>query len=348
MISAQEKEKVLTLIDEACQSGARLNQACNIVGLSPKTVQRWREQKTLDDKRKDSSRSPGNKLSEVERQAILDIINGPEYRNMTPYQIVAELADQGRYIASESTMYRIMKEEGLKAHRQASSPKKNQKPEELTATAPNQIWTWDITYLLSPVKGIFFYLYMVMDLFSRKIVAWQVHDREDSRLAGELIQEGCYLEGISKGQLILHSDNGSPMKGAVMLATLQQLGVMASFSRPGVSNDNPFSESLFKTFKYRPWYPQGPFQSLEEARQWVEEFVLWYNYEHHHSKLEYVTPNERHTGKDKAILDHRRAVYQRAKEENPKRWSGHTRQWNAPYEVILNKTRTSKKEKMVS
>jgi len=348
LISPQGKRHVLTLINKACQAGARLSQACKTLGLNPRTVQRWRKSDALEDKRKESSRTPENKISEMERQTILNVLNSPEYRNKTPHQIVADLADQDRYLASETTMYRILKEKGLNTHRHSSSPKKHQKPQELTATAPNQIWTWDITYLPSPVKGMFFYLYMVMDLYSRKIVAWQVHNREDSTLAGALIQEGCYQEGVSRGQLVLHSDNGSPMKGATMLATLQQLGVMPSFSRPSVSNDNPYSESLYKTLKYRPWYPHRPFQSLSKAREWVEGFVRWYNFGHLHSKLEYVTPNDRHTGQDKAILEQRRSVYQRAKLNHPERWSGQTRQWVAPSEVVLNKQRTSKSEKIAA
>jgi len=339
---------VLALIDEACQAGARLQKACEVLGLSIRTVQRWRKVEKFQDKRKESSRSPGNKLSEMERQEVLKVANSPQYRDMTPHQLVAVLADQGDYLASESTIYRILKEEGQDAHRQASRPKKHQKPEELTATAPNEVWTWDITYLPSPVKGEFFYLYLVMDLYSRKIVVWQVHTSETPSLAGDLITEGCHLEGITRGQIVLHSDNGSPMKGATMLATLQQLGVMPSFSRPNVSNDNPYSESLYKTLKYRPWYPRKPFQSLEAAREWVEDFVLWYNHEHLHSNLAFVTPNARHTGEDEAILANRRAVYQRAKEQNPERWSGQTRQWNAPYEVTLNKKRTSKIDKMAA
>ncbi len=348
MIPAQERAHVLTLIDEACSAGARLHKACEVLGLSPRTVQRWRNPEQLQDKRKESSPSPGNKLSEQERQQVIETMNSPEYRDMTPHQIVAALADQGIYLASEATMYRILKAEGQDAHRQNTAPRKHQKPRELTATAPNQVWTWDITYLPSPIKGIFFYLYMILDLYSRKIVAWQVHCREDSSLAGELIKEGCLLEGISQGQLVLHSDNGSPMKGATMLATLQQLGVMPSFSRPSVSNDNPYSEALFRTFKYLPGYPQKPFQSLEEARKWVEEFVQWYNLEHRHSKLEHVTPNERHTGQDEAILANRRTVYQRAKETKPERWSGKAREWAAPTKVILNKHRTSSAEKIAA
>lgn len=345
MIPAREKERVIALIDEACQAGARLRKACKVLGLSARTVQRWRKPDAVEDGRKESSKSPKNKLSEVKRQMILNLVNSHKYRDMNPHQIVADLADQGRYVASESTMYRIMKEEGQDTHRQGSTPRKHTKPMELTATAPNQVWTWDITYLPSPVRGEFFYLYMVMDLYSRKIISWQVHDREDATLASGLIREGCRLEGISNDQIVLHSDNGSPMKGATMLATLQQLGVMPSFSRPSVKNDNPYSESLYKTLKYRPWYPQSPFKGLEEARDWVEAFAHWYNLEHRHSRLEYVTPNQRHTGQDKLILAHRRAVYQRAKNKNPERWSGQTRTWTAPAEVILNKQRTSIAEK---
>ena len=348
MIPAQEKEHVLSLIDEACSAGARLHKACELLGLSSRTVQRWRNPDTLKDKRGESSQSPGNKIGELERQVILDTMNSPDYRDMTPYQIVADLADRGTFLASESTMYRILKAEGQDAHRQKAAPRKHQKPTELTATGPNQVWTWDITYLPSPIKGIFFYLYMILDLYSRKIVAWQVHCREDSTLAAELIKEGCLLEGISRGQLVLHSDNGSPMKGATMLATLQQLGVMPSFSRPSVSNDNPFSEALFRTFKYCPEYPRNPFQSLEEARAWVEWFVQWYNLEHRHSKLAFVTPNERHTGQDQRILANRRAVYERAKEAKPERWSGRSRDWTAPDKVTLNKQRTSKAEKVAA
>ena len=339
------KKYAITLIDEACRAGARMKKACEILGISVRSLQRWRQPETIEDKRKGSSIFPSNKISEIERQRILKVLSSAEFRDKTPHQIVAELADQGKYLASEASMYRILKEVGQNTHRQDSSPKKHQKPTELVATDANQIWTWDITYLPSATKGSFFYLYMVMDLYSRKVVAWQVHDREDATLASEVIREACYQEGVAREQLVLHSDNGSPMKGATMLATLQQLGVMPSFSRPHVSNDNPYSESLFKTLKYRPWYPHRPFQYVSEAREWVEGFVQWYNLEHRHSKLEYVTPNERHTGQDKAILANRRAVYQRARQNQPERWSGQTRQWATTTAVTLNKHRTSKAEK---
>ena len=323
-----------------------MNKACAIIGLTPRTIQRWQNAEKLEDKRKQSSRKPLNKLSKMERQRILKVINSPKYRSLSPHQIVADLADKEIYLASEATIYRILREEGQNTHRQPSKAKKNIKPEELTTTAPNEVWTWDITYLPSPVKGEFFYLYMVIDLYSRKVITWQIHTREDSDFASALITEGCHLENVGKDQLVLHSDNGSPMKGATMLATLQRLGVMPSFSRPSVSNDNAYSEALFKTLKYRPWYPQKPFASLTDARTWVEGFVNWYNHEHRHSNLAYVTPNDRHAGRDRRILAKRKMVYQRAKMAKPERWSGRTRSWTAPAEVTLNKKRTSNTEKI--
>jgi putative transposase len=212
------------------------------------------------------------------------------------------------------------------------------------ATEPNQIYCWDITYLPSQVKGRFFYLYMVMDIFSRKIVGWQAHDNESSALASDLMVDICQRENIDKDQVVLHSDNGSPMKGATMLATLQQLGVMPSFSRPSVSNDNPYSESLFRTFKYRPSYPENKFKTLADARLWIEEFVNWYNYSHCHSGIQFVTPAQRHKNKDAEILAKRHQVYQIAKAKNPERWSVNTRNWEPITEVALNPNKAEKKE----
>ena len=163
-----------------------------------------------------------------------------------------------------------------------------------------------------------------------------MHEKESSAHASLLIRKTCLAEGVQQDQLVLHSDNGSPMKGATMLATLQKLGVVPSFSRPSVSDDNPYSESLFRTLKYTPSYPAKPFQSIETARKWVHEFVQWYNDEHRHSGIQFVTPNQRHQGKDKEILEKRKAVYQAAKEKNPKRWSGEIRDWNPVTKVWLN------------
>jgi len=173
-------------------------------------------------------------------------------------------------------------------------------------------------------------------LYSRKAVGWQVYETESSELASEVMRDICARENIAPKQVVLHSDNGSPMKGATMLATLQKLGVVPSFSRPACSNDNPFSESLFKTLKYRPAYPQRSFESLMAARQWVGTFVRWYNEEHRHSAIKFVTPAQRHAGLDGALLRKRAEVYEAAKARRPDRWSGDTRNWEPVTTVHLN------------
>jgi putative transposase len=175
-----------------------------------------------------------------------------------------------------------------------------------------------------------------LDVFSRKIVGWQVYDRESAEYASDLLKETCSREKISQGQVTLHSDNGKPMKGASMIATLQQLGVIPSFSRPSVSDDNPYSEALFKTVKYVPFYPDKPFASLSEARRWVDDIVHWYNEKHLHSAIGFVTPSARHNGEDEGILERRQEVYQQAKKRSPKRWFRGTRNWKKITEVFLN------------
>jgi transposase InsO family protein len=214
----------------------------------------------------------------------------------------------------------------------------------LIAARPNVVWSWDITYLKSPVKGMFYYLYLIMDVFSRYIVGWSVEEVESAEHSARLISGTCLAQGVLEDQLTLHSDNGGPMKGATMLATLQKLHVAPSFSRPSVSDDNPFSESLFKTLKYRPSYPDGAFASLFEAKTWVEKFVIWYNTEHLHSGIRFVTPQSRHEGRDIQILRDRHAVYEKAKLANPGRWSGETRNWSVIEKVRLNPGREKKIE----
>ena len=331
-----ERAEIIKLIDEARMSGARQSNACKIIGISCRTLQRWRQDDTQDG-RIDAKHAPANKLTAMERQRIIQTANKPEYADLPPGKIVPKLADKGAYIASESTFYRVLKEVNQQHHRQKAKPDRQvKKPRALTATGPNQIFTWDITYLPTQVKGIFLYLYLVMDIYSRKIVGWQVHEEESSTLASGLMTDICQCEGIMPDQVTLHSDNGSPMKGATMLATLQELGVMPSFSRPSVSNDNPYSESLFRTLKYRPEYPEKPFSNLLSARGWVQGFVDWYNFEHLHSAIKFVTPAQRHTGEDIEILAKRKRVYEQAKLEKPERWSGEIRNWKPVAEVYLN------------
>ena len=277
--------------------------------------------------------------------------NAPEYAHLPPCKIVPLLADKGLYIASESTFYRILRAGNQLAHRQKSRPARVQSaPRALMADAPNQIYTWDITYLPTRVRGVFYYLYLVLDIYSRKIVGWQVHHQELSSFAADLLVDICEREEVKPHQVTLHSDNGSPMKGATMLATLQELGVVPSFSRPSVSNDNPYSESLFKTLKYRPEYPEDAFADIQAARAWVTEFSTWYNHQHLHSGIKFVTPQQRHSGEDKAILRQRDSVYRQAKNQHPERFSTSTRNWDHQTQVHLNpgKHKSEKTEKKVA
>jgi putative transposase len=337
MTSLVERGQIITLVQEAMNSGARQDRACTVINLNERTLQRWQVDQSRGDQRPERTQTPTNRLSTLEREHLLTVVNSDEFGSLPPSQIVPILADRGQYIASESTFYRVLKAESQLRHRGAERPaERRHKPRALCATAPNQLFSWDITYLPTPVKGIYFYLYLFMDIFSRKIVGWQIYDAESSDLAGEVVRDICVRENIAPNQVVLHSDNGSPMKGATMLATLQALGVAPSFSRPAVSNDNPYSESLFKTLKYRPAYPRQAFESLLAARRWVGVFVQWYNHEHRHSAIRFVTPAERHTGLDTMLLQKRVTVYEAAKSRHPERWSGATRNWQPVRVVHLN------------
>jgi len=330
---------VIAMIAEACSSGARLVKVCKAVALSPRTVQRWQRTGVVpSDGRKAASRNrvPANKLSESERAEILETANQAKFANLPPSQIVPKLADEGIYLASESTFYRTLRDDKQLSHRGRAKAATNKRPAAFLATEPNQLWSWDITYMGTTVKGLFFYLYLIMDVFSRKIVGWEVYAEESADHAAKTFRKAYLREGIAGRPLKLHSDNGSPMKGATMLGTLQKFGVMPSFSRPSVSNDNPYSEALFKTLKYHPGLPDKPFDTLDEARLWVTGFQRWYNEEHQHSAIKFVTPGQRHRGDDKNILNKRTVLYAMAKAAMPKRWSGSCRNWDRPAVVSLN------------
>jgi putative transposase len=290
----------------------------------------------MGDARKGTVRKVTHALTEGEEAAILKTVNSPDYCNLSPHKIVPKLADQGIYLASERTFYRVLDRHSCLVHRRKSKPPTFRNRPQLRATGPGQVWSWDISYLRSTIRGRFFYLYVFMDIFSRKIVGWDVQAIESSDQAAKVLREACLREGINRNDLILHSDNGAAMKGSTMLATMQWLGVASSFSRPRTSNDNCFSEALFKTAKYVPEYPEGPFESVEEAKSWVASFVLWYNTEHLHSGVNYVTPLSRHEGKDNEILQHRNDVYQAAAAKNPNRWRRGIKKWDYQSTVCLN------------
>lgn len=335
-IIENEKTEAIKLIKEACDAGARKFKACEILGFTVRSFQRWLKKDNLVDGRSYPNRIPSNKLTEAEKNKIIEISTLPEYRDLAIAQIIPKLADNGIYIASESSFYRVLKEKNLNTYRGKSKPKTFRKKPELIATAPNSIWSWDITYLLTSVKGLFYYLYLIMDIYSRKIVGFHIFEEQLAEYASIVITNACKVEGINKSQLTLHSDNGSPMKGSTMLATLQYLGIIPSFSRASVSNDNAFSEALFKTLKYCPEYPSKPFESINQAIAWVEKFVYWYNNIHRHSGIKFVTPNERHQGLDQEILSNRVALYEKARSVNPNRWSKKIRDWSVIASVYLN------------
>lgn len=377
MTAPLQRQQLLGLIETACRAGARLMRACALVGLSGRTVERWRMQ-SLQTEIKAPSGSPSgsplaaagapsataappdgdmwppvsadrrvaglrrpvtppNKLSQSEVARAMSVINSAPFSHLPPSQIVPRLADTGVYIASESTLYRLLRQHHQLRHRRAERPPhRRAKPRALVAHAPKEVFCWDITYLPSVVAGAFFYLYLFIDLFSRKIVGWQVFERESATLASALVTDICASEGIAPGRLTLHSDNGSPMKGETMLHTLQRLGVAPSRSRPSVSNDNPFSESVFRTLKYRPECPVVPFANVLAARLWAETLVRWYNFEHRHSNIAFVTPQQRHTGLDQHLLHQRDRVYRQARANNPQRWSKNTRNWSYIDRVNLN------------
>ena len=336
MTSLTVRQQTLDLVDEAHTAGARYKKAAEVINLPVRTLERWRLAESDGRIAAAVSRVPMSKLTSDERDRILEVINLPRFSSLPPKQVVAILADEGCYIASESSFYRVMREAKQMKHRGSTRAPLKQRPEPLTATGPNQLWSWDITYLAASVRGQFYFLYLFLDIFSRKIVGWEVYETQSAEFAQQVVVKACLREQISRHQLRLHSDNGSPMKGATMLATLERLGVMPSFSRPSVSNDNAYSESAFRTLKYSSQVPSKPFDSVDQAREWVAQFVDWYNLEHRHSSIKFVTPDQRHRGEDSAILEKRHQLYLAAREKNPLRWSGDTRNWNPVGSVSLN------------
>ena len=338
-MSLEQRRQIIEMINHARRDGARLINACKTAEIDPATYRRWHcAGQIVADRRATAKRpEPGNKLSVQEREMILLTCHLPEFQSLPPSQIVPTLADQGLFLASESSFYRLLREADEQHDRgRAKARHKRAKPDEYKTTGPNQCWTWDVTWLKSPVNGLFYYLYMMVDVFSRKITAWEVHETECGELAAQLMRRGVMSEGCAATLQCLHADNGAIQKSSTLRATLEWLGVEPSYSRPRVSNDNSFSEALFRTTKYRPNFPGEGFKSLEAARLWCAEFVHWYNEEHKHSAIKFVTPGQRHRGEDIQILAERDGVYRQAKSANPSRWSGTTRNWERPKTMTLN------------
>ena len=269
-------------------------------------------------------------------------VNEPRFAETPPAQIVPALADQGIYIASESSFHRVLRAHGQMHRRgRAQPPRTSRPPTTHIATRPGEVWCWDVTFLPAQVQGRWYYLYLILDLYSRKIVGFEVHDTDSAEHAAHLAKRAALAEGIHAKAVrpVLHGDNGATLKATTVLAMLYWLGIKPSYSRPRVSDDNAFVEALFRTAKYRPEFPLRGFVELDAARQWAARFVRWYNDEHRHSGIRYVTPGQRHAGQDRGVLMARHALYHEARERNPRRWSGSTRNWSPATAVILNPER---------
>jgi putative transposase len=262
---------------------------------------------------------PSWSLSNEQRQEVLDILHADRFIDRSPWSVYAALLDEGTYLCSVRTMYRILKEQGeVRERRNQLSHPVYSKPE-LLATGPNQVWSWDITKLKGPVKWTYYYLYVMLDIFSRYVVGWMLASRECNSLAQKLIEQSCQNQSIGPSQLIIHSDRGPSMSSKPVALLLADLGITKSHPRPHVSNDNPYSEAQFKTLKYRPEFPER-FGSLEDARSFCQRFFPWYNTEHYHSGIGYLTPEQVQFGLSKQIVKEREAVLKKAYQKYPDRF----------------------------
>jgi putative transposase len=347
MIGLEDRQRLAQEIEQAHRAGARLCEACKIAGITLRTLQRWKidQGRIRADGRPLAERPmPTHALSSAEQERILQVANEPRFADMPPARIVPMLADEGVYLASESSFARVLRKHGQTRHRgRARAPHARRPPSTHLASEPGKVWCWDMTFLPAQVKGTWFYLYLILDVYSRKIVGFEVHETDQSEHAAHLVKRCALAEGVHAwvDKPILHGDNGSTLKASTVLAMLDWLGIKPSYSRPRVSDDNAFVESLFRTAKYWPRFPNKGFANLDHARQWARTFTHWYNHEHRHSSIRYVSPAQRHAGEDKHILAARHALYCTVREQNPRRWSGNTRNWNPIGAVWLNPERES-------
>ena len=347
MILIEDRRSLAVDIATAHGAGARLRLACEVAGIDARTLQRWKAHAGLigGDGRPQAARPvPSHALTGQERARLLEVANAPRFCTVPPARIVPMLADEGVYLASESSFARVMRAQGQTARRgRAKAPHAVRPPTTHIATAVRQVWCWDMTYLPATVMGRWFHLYLILDLYSRKIVGWEVHDSDHSDHAIHLVRRTALAEDIAclTVKPVLHGDNGSTLKATTVLAMLNWLGIKPSYSRPRVSDDNAYAESLFRTAKYRPEFPAKGFTDMEAARAWAAGFVHWYNVEHRHSGIQYVSPSQRHEGQDQEILAARHALYTKARELKPARWSGKTRNWSPTGPVTLNPERGS-------
>ena len=306
----------MTIIEEA-RSELPVAPLCEALGVSRATWYRARRPRQHGPRR--PCPSPPRTLGPDERHAVLDVLHEPRFVDLPPVEVYNALLDEGTYHCSTSTMYRILSENAEVRERRDQLRHPAYQAPELLATAPNQVWSWDITKLRGPEKWSYFALYVILDIFSRYIVGWMVAHRESAELAEALIATTCERQGIAPEQLTLHADRGATMKSKLVAELLTDLGVAKTHSRPHVSDDNPYSEANFKTLKYRPDFPDR-FGSIQHAREHVTRFIAWYNQEHHHSGLALLTPEVVHYGHADEVLEARRRVLEEARARHPERF----------------------------
>ena len=330
---------ILELTQKAKTEKVRRKAICNGIGIEIRTLQNWKREGLLD-KRKGACKQVHNKLTEAEERKIQDKACSIKYKEKTPGEIVALLATEGEYIASVSSFYRVFKKRNLVILNRRQRRKSKATLSEIKAKMSNEQWSWDTSYLKTAVRGKYFYLYLFTDIWDRYIIGWEIHEEESGEMAKKIfekISERLNVKGIK-----LHSDNGGPMRSTTFRAVLEKLEVIQTFSRPSVSNDNAFSESLFSTLKRNAGYPKR-FNTIEEAREWMIRFVNWYNNEHMHTGLCYVTPAQRRKGEDKKIFENRNNTFELARLAHPERWTGKTKVWGLEQEVFLKKGNLQRK-----
>jgi putative transposase len=304
-------------VRELVEQGISQTAACAALGLPRSNWYRWRQPQSETGTK--SYPTPARALSTAERENVYAVLNGERFQDASPRQVYATLLDEGVYHCSISTMYRILQEKGASQERRPQRQHPAYVKPELLATAPNQLWSWDITKLKGTTKLVYYYLYVVLDVFSRYVVGWMIAECESAELAEELIVASCCKQGIERGQLTLHADRGGPMIAQTLTQKLVDLGVTKTHSRPYTPNDNPFSESQFKTMKYRPDYPER-FDNLETSLVWGRQFFPWYNNEHRHSSLGLMTPYTVHYGLDSKLTARRQATLLSVYERHPERF----------------------------
>ena len=316
-----------------CGEGLSVSQACESVGLSRATYYRA----TFSTHKMESTRPSHRRLSDTERAQILEILTSERFRDQSVRQVWAEMMDEGVYLCSIRTMYRILSENRAVRERREQARHPAYRRPELLATEPNQLWSWDITRLKGPHPWTYYYLYVLMDVYSRYVVGWLLATRESSTLAVELIRQSCEREGITRDQLTVHADRGSSMRSKPVAFLLADLGVTKTHSRPYTSTDNPYSEAQFKTLKYQPEFPDR-FGSPEDARAFLLGFFPWYNTDHRHSGIGLVTPAQRHRGTDRIVYDKRQEVMAAFYGRHPERFvKGRPSPPQLPGAVWINK-----------